>query len=218
MRGFSRKAFRWLPATTEMTSSRIYVYKLVADNGGAPCVHRGILSLAICKPKIRAAADKNDFIVGFGGQRLDHRPIYAAKITAKPSVGKYYVADEYAGRPDRIYRNVDGAAILTDRAKFHTTGAQLRKDVGLRFEHANVLLSDDFIYFGSKGRKDYEALYPALTSMLGRLRQGHRVNHHAAVQSDLEALIAELWALPKRGALGGPSDQDRTLRCNEDRD
>lgn len=31
----------------------IYVYKMVADNGGAPCVTGNLLSLAICKPKIK---------------------------------------------------------------------------------------------------------------------------------------------------------------------
>lgn len=32
---------------------KIYFYKLTADNGGAPCVQDGLLSLAICKPMIR---------------------------------------------------------------------------------------------------------------------------------------------------------------------
>lgn len=201
-----------------MSGSRIYVYKLVADNGGAPCVHRSILSLAICKPKIRKTAEEGDFVVGFGGQRLGNRLIYAAKITVKPPVGEYYVADQYVGRPDCIYRHADGAAVLKDKARYHSTGAQLPKDVGPRFEHASVLLSDDFIYFGSKGRRDYEARCPTLAAMLSRLRQGHRVNHNAAVQSELEALISELWSLPKRGAVGRPSDQDCTLRCNQDRE
>jgi hypothetical protein len=31
-------------------------YKLTADNGGAPCVRYGLLSLAICKPMIRKTA------------------------------------------------------------------------------------------------------------------------------------------------------------------
>ena len=36
----------------------IYVYKIVADIGGAPCVKNNLLSLAICKPKIRKTAGK----------------------------------------------------------------------------------------------------------------------------------------------------------------
>ncbi len=49
------------------TATDIYVYKMTADNGGAPCVHRRLLSLAICKPKIRKAANRGDLIFGFGG-------------------------------------------------------------------------------------------------------------------------------------------------------
>jgi hypothetical protein len=46
----------------------IYVYKMVADNGGAPCVSNGLLSLAICKPMIRKMAESGSLIFGFGGK------------------------------------------------------------------------------------------------------------------------------------------------------
>jgi len=38
---------------------KLYLYKLVADGGGAPCVWRTLLSLAICKPKIRYHAESD---------------------------------------------------------------------------------------------------------------------------------------------------------------
>jgi len=37
--------------------ARIYFYKLTTDDGGAPCVQDGLLSLAICKPMIRGTAE-----------------------------------------------------------------------------------------------------------------------------------------------------------------
>jgi hypothetical protein len=37
---------------------RIYFYKLTADNGGAPCVEDGLLSLAICKPAIHGCRNR----------------------------------------------------------------------------------------------------------------------------------------------------------------
>ena len=61
----------------------IYVYKIVADNGGAPCVRNNLLSLAICKPKIRRTAGKGSFIFGFGGKEYKERLIYIARVTAK---------------------------------------------------------------------------------------------------------------------------------------
>jgi len=38
----------------------IFMYKLTTDNGGAPCVENELLSLCICKPKIRMSAKVGD--------------------------------------------------------------------------------------------------------------------------------------------------------------
>jgi hypothetical protein len=35
----------------------IYVYKCVVDDGTAPCIDRGLLSMTVCKPKIRTSAN-----------------------------------------------------------------------------------------------------------------------------------------------------------------
>ena len=66
---------------------RFFFYKLVVDDGGAPCVEGGLLSLAICKPMIRSSADENDLIFGFAANSLhpDNRLIYIARITKKLS-------------------------------------------------------------------------------------------------------------------------------------
>ncbi len=81
-----------------------YYYKMVADNGGAPCVYRNLLSLAICKPKIRASANVGDWVFGFGGKRsLGERLIYIARITDKVEDGTYYRDPKYQKRSDRVY-------------------------------------------------------------------------------------------------------------------
>lgn len=63
----------------------IYFYKLTVDDGGAPCVEKGLLSLAICKPMIRSSAQIGDIIVGFAANSLhsDNRLIYIAEVTDK---------------------------------------------------------------------------------------------------------------------------------------
>ena len=88
-----------------MPNSRpdIYVYKVVVDNGGAPCVAAGLLSLAICKPKIRKTCTKGSLVFGFGGKQYDERLIYIARVTAKLESDAYYREREYARRPDCIY-------------------------------------------------------------------------------------------------------------------
>src|SRR5437870_4735694 len=112
---------------------------MVADNGAAPCVWRGLLSLSICKPKIRrsASATKGDLIFGFGGKGYDERLIYIACVTEKPATGDYYKNSKYSHRPDCIYTSVAGRAIRKPRARYHTDSDQRRRDVGLRLQRAD---------------------------------------------------------------------------------
>jgi len=74
----------------------IYVYKMVTDNGGAPCVVGNLLSLAICKPKIRKSAKTGALIFGFGGKKYRERLIYIARVTDKLEGPTYYQRREYA--------------------------------------------------------------------------------------------------------------------------
>src|ERR1700690_264081 len=75
-----------------MEVSRVYIYKLTVDDGGAPCIQGGTLSfaickpaldcgwppclqggtvsLAICKPAIRATARPDNIILGFAANSL----------------------------------------------------------------------------------------------------------------------------------------------------
>jgi hypothetical protein len=71
---------------------RNYVYKLTSDDGGAPCVFNSVLSLAICKPMIRASAKKGDWLFGFGGKEkpMSERLIYIAEVTEVIGDAKYY--------------------------------------------------------------------------------------------------------------------------------
>jgi len=75
----------------------IYIYKMVADSGGAPCVAAGLLSLAICKPMIRKSAEKGSLIFGFGGKAYGERLLYIACVTQKSENGEYY--QEHAYQP-----------------------------------------------------------------------------------------------------------------------
>jgi len=195
----------------------IYVYKMTTDNGGAPCVHRGLLSLAICKPSIRRRARVGDVVCGFGGRRFAKRLIYVARVSAKVEGGKYYANDEFARRPDCIYRATSaGLAKLKSNAQFHNdrSAPQLDHDVGPGFERADVLLSDDFRYFGANGATDYQIAHPRIAELIDQLGRGHRVNFHPAVEQDLLKLMEDLWRVFPRKKNGTPSDGDRSRRCN----
>lgn len=196
---------------------KIYVYKMVADNGGAPCVWRGLLSLALCKPAIRRKAEKGDLILGFGGRRhYRERLIYVAWITeGKLEDGTYYHDPRYSKRPDCIYHEVAGKPKRKRNAKYHNKSDERQRDVGRSFEGAQVLLSRDFRYFGHKGTDEYKLSFPAVKRLMERLGQGHRVNHPPKLQAELLEL-AERMRTGNRGAMrvGRPTDGDCNAVCN----
>ncbi len=129
----------------------LYFYKITND-GGAPCVMGGLLSLAICKPKIRKAAGRQDWLFGFGAQRLGERLIYVAEVTDKQYQGNYYRRPEFADRPDRIYEWRGEMLRWRSGSCFHPAGKWAHKDIGdyPRYERAYVLLSSNFRYFGKE--------------------------------------------------------------------
>ena len=194
----------------------IFIYKVVADTGGAPCVTVDLLSLAICKPTIRKSAEKGSLIFGFGGKNYEERLLYIARITEKPEVGDYYRTGDYAKRADCIYREVDGKAVRKRTARYHVDTDHRRKDVGLHFEHAFVLLSRDFRYFGRKGTAAYKERFPQIREMIQGLTRGHRRYHSPALRKQLLVLQQEVWRRNRRLKIGLPTERNPGLRCNAD--
>lgn len=192
----------------------IYVYKVVADVGGAPCVWRGMLSLAICKPMIRKCAEEGALILGFGGKEYGERLIYIAEVTHKPEVGAYYRKPQHANRPDCIYEEIHGKAVRKPRAKFHAESDERKKDVGMRFKKAYVLLSQDFRYFGKAGTDAYKQDFPAIARLIKRLKRGHRVNHSIELRHQLMDLKKQVWRKYWRMRIGPPTETNQSRLCN----
>jgi hypothetical protein len=194
----------------------IYVYKIVVDSGGAPCVSNNVLSLAICKPKIRKTAGKGSVVLGFGGKEYEERLIYVARVTRKLEGPAYYRQRKYARRPDCIYRAENGRPVRKHSARYHVKSDQRKKDVGRRFERAYVLLSKDFRYLGKRGTDDYKKRYPKITRLIDDLTQGHRRHHSATLRKELMALKAEIWRKYRRKKVGLPTETDRSRPCNQE--
>jgi len=186
----------------------IYFDKMTTDCGAAPCVDKGKLSLAICKPSIRKKAKEADIVFGFGCQALGEKLIYVARIAKVIEDGRYYDGGSpYAGRIDCIYRWQDGELVFRRGAKVH--GPEDRDhDVGPAAKHtrnANVLVADKFVYFGKAGTDEYKKTCPHLKRSIERLTQGHRINHRPELARELSALYRDCIA--KHGAhkiLGRP--------------
>ncbi|MDE2200803.1 MAG: hypothetical protein KGJ41_17470 [Rhodospirillales bacterium] len=178
--------------------SRIYVYKLVAVNGGAPCDQEGLLSLAICKPAIRRCAAVGDLIFGFAGNTLynDNRLIYAARITEIVSGQRYYGGPRHRNRRDCIYELVETVYRRRVGALYHDDPGALEHDLGAppHYQNAVVPLSTDYRYFGTSGSFGYKIDFPRVRQSIESLGRGHRVNHG----DDLQHELLSLWGRLRR--------------------
>src|SRR6266542_982399 len=135
-----------------------WVYKLTYDTGAAPHVRDGLLSLAICKPKIRLGAAPGEVIFGFGGRSRPvtrgERLIYVARVTSRLAApGGYYERPQYRRRWDCIYDHRGGRLVWRPGSLFHQNGSSADRDIGPApvYPRAVVLLSDEFRYLGSEG-------------------------------------------------------------------
>ena len=197
----------------------IYFYKLTVDNGGAPCVQRGLLSLAICKPTIRSTAELGDLVFGFAANKLapaDNRLIYVARITKKLTRGGYFIQSKFRSRSDCIYELHRGRFRRRAKARYHGKPTDLAHDLGVRrknYERANVLLSSDFRYFGASGTDDYKALFPRIARAISNLKQGTRVHHNELLRDELLQLKDRVWAKSSRKVLGQPTNKPSPTAC-----
>lgn len=197
--------------------NRIYVYKMTADNGGAPCIFgEQLLSLAICKPKIRSTARPDnprgaDWIIGIGGKNLGEGIIYVARTTGKAGV-EYYRKRSFARRPDCIYKFKDGKLIRKATALYHKVESNMPRDVGIapNYCNARVLLSSDFRFFG----RNREPVPDRLQAFFKSIGQGHRVNHDDSIRGALLILIETLWQkYPAKMILGEPHSEPDGYVC-----
>jgi Nucleotide modification associated domain 2 len=195
---------------------KIYFYKLTADSGGAPCVERGLLSLAICKPMIRKMAREGDLIFGFAAKSLhpDNRLIYVARVTKAVRDGQYYQKRQYFRRPDCIYRQ-SGRRFMWKRSSAYHGPKDLSHDLGLfpDYPRANVLLSRNFRYFGKSGTSEYKSKFRRVGRAVENLGRGARVHHNDELRRELQNLAKWLWQETNRKVLGQPTNAPSRHRC-----
>lgn len=199
---------------------KVYFYKLTADSGGAPCVYRGLLSLAICKPMIRRTAQVGDLIFGFSANSLrrDNRLLYAARITETLRDGRYYRDPKYVRRDDCVYRFEKGRFVWRKGALHHGP-KDLIHDLGMypEYPRANVLLSDDFRYFGNSGTDKYKDRYPLVMEAVEALGRGARVWHDPSLHNELLMMAKWVWRSTRKKVAGRPTSAPSRRDCHRGR-
>jgi len=177
--------------------SRLYVYKVRYDDGTAPCVEDGVLTLALCKPAIRATAAVGDTLVGFAAKSMcrDQRLVYAAVVTARVEGGAYCRGRRWRRRRDCAYAWRGGAFVPRGGTAAAVAPEDLRNDLGAppAYARANVLVSDNYRYFAETRPADYREEFPQIARFVDALGQGHRVNLGERLRDEFERYLAALW-------------------------
>lgn len=152
------------PGKVPINMSRIYSYKLSRDFGFAPNPFHGVCTLATCKPQIRKGAQIDDLVIGCGSKalKLEGKIIFAMRVKEKLSFQQYWEDPRFklkqvdfsssrsAAYGDNIYHLDNGKWVQEDSHHSHEGGAtnqlNLKRDLG----SDQVLISDDFVYWGAK--------------------------------------------------------------------
>ena len=180
--------------------SRFYSYIVATDNGSSPNTENGILSLALCKPKIRSTAKLGDYVIGIAGKNISFYPriLFIMKITDISLIADYAV--KYPNRKDGIYTTE-----LKQLVNPYHDSAHIKADISGK----NVLISSDFIYFGNK-------MIP-VPSELSAMVPGR--GHFSKKNDNLKAPILSSFILWKQtygvGSYGVPNVIHQALRVAE---
>ena len=172
--------------------SKVYIYVVDRDFGFAPNPFHSYCTLATCKPKIRKKAQVGDWVIGLGGLRLraTGRCIYAMCITEKLTFNEYWSDPRFLDkRPvrngsqkmmvgDNIYHsNPTGDPIgnkwcQEDSHHSNADGSINESNVQNDTSSDNVLVSENFVYFG---RKAYPVPSELLASIGYENARGYRL-------------------------------------------
>lgn len=198
--------------------SRLHSYVVRYDSGFAPNPFYGYCTLATCKPDIRKAANRGDWVVGSGSaaqsvQRGGHL-VHAMRVTEILSFDEYDADPRFARKKpyrlgsrkqscgDNVYFRNPANNRWQQRDSFHTTEAgephpqHIARDTGVN----RVLISDDFVYYGGYGPRIPEELVDADGRPVCKQGIGRNVFNDSKLISTFEQWIRSLGEIGYQGA------------------
>lgn len=171
---------------------KLFSYIVARDYGFAPNPFFGTLTLATCKPKIRAKAAVGDWIIGTGAKgkyRLAGHLIYATKVEELLTFDGYWTDPRFAcKRPvlngslkqvygDNIYHRRGKRWLQADSHHSLEDGSPNPRNITLDTSANRVLVSSTFAYFGEAAvpiPKRFQP-YAKTRENLCCTTQGHRI-------------------------------------------
>jgi hypothetical protein len=210
---------------------KIYVYKITADDGIAPCAQDGVLTLGVCKPAIRRTASVEDYLIGVGSNNwYPGRLIYVAQVSESIPGQRYYqLGGAYIKRRDCIYRampkggfrwlNHQGRRVHDPKSK--GMAGQMKRDVGNCRGRSNavILACDRFVYLGRDTAHLSDRIwkkYPHMLRRFSRLQQSHLVHHSDSLKKRLLVFSESiLKRLGPNSELDRPHDVPTRWTCHD---
>jgi hypothetical protein len=146
---------------------RVFSYVVAKDSGFAPNPFHGWLTLACCKPQIRAHAQVGDLVVGLSAHC--ERVVYVLEVEERLEFNEYWKdvrfrrkranmtkeASAVERRGDNIYEPSGGAGFKQHPSQ-HYDNDKGRERLSYKkrdLEGRAVLVGRRFAYFGRRGRK-----------------------------------------------------------------
>lgn len=184
---------------------KLYTYIIRHDSGLAPNPFWDVLTLNVCKPKIRAKAEEGDWIIGTGSKnvkRKDGRVVdFSGKLVFAMRVSKKITMQEYddfckKGLTKKIpYLNRrDWRIIIGDSIYDYSDGKppKLRKIIHKEKDKLrdlsgkNTLISECFFYFGENA-VDLRKIFPEL------IKESHAARGHTIIRQEVLVKEFEDW-------------------------
>lgn len=154
-------------------TSTLFSYVVRYDDGAAPNPFWGTCTLVICKPGIRKAAKKGDWIVGLGStsnptnKDYHGRIVYVMRVDdtmtmkqydeftnvelrQKRPIVKYPIEKHEPGSTDWKLRLGDSIYDFCGQRIIQRDGVHREENRKTDFSGMNALLSKEFVYFGRK--------------------------------------------------------------------
>lgn len=147
---------------------RLFSYIVRYDFGFAPNPFHGMCTLATCKPKIRATAQIDDWVIGTGSttKGLDAHLVYAMRVDEIVDFGIYWSDPRFARKiptargsqkqayGDNIYRRgTTGEWIQANSRHSLKDGSPNPGHIEKDTNTDAVLIGREFVYFGGSGPK-----------------------------------------------------------------
>lgn len=176
--------------------TRLFSYVVRYDTGLAPNPFGGYCTLALCKWKIRLAAQKGDWVVGTGSKSrgMEDRLIYAMLVTEKLDLNDYYTDKRFSKKIPNA-DNIIGDNIYLNGEQKHSFmhGPGSKKDDLEKGKYVLISGRDNYYYFGKnaieirsrfpwiiKTGPNYKSNFtdPQIASFVDWLRSKHPPGRH----------------------------------------